>query len=149
MVMCCFANAIGAYYTYQWVECTGTTNEPIYGATSRSYTPRYSGEYAVIISNGDCSVMSDCINVNVAGLIVAEFEGLKIYPNPSTGLFNVELENFENTTVSIFDMTGKLILTKELHRVKTTVDIQKFARGVYLMQIQKDGRMQNISIVKE
>ena len=144
-----FANAVGANYTYQWVTCTSGGNDPIPGATGQSYTPVYSGDYAVIVSNGTCSVTSDCINVTVTGIIEAEMEGLKIYPNPSTGLFNVELQKFDHTSVRIFDMTGKLILSKELHQVKTTVDIQKFAKGVYVMQIQKAEKVYNISIVKE
>ncbi|MDF3026703.1 MAG: hypothetical protein K0S23_1010 [Fluviicola sp.] len=58
------ANEAGS--TYQWINCSGNT--PIAGATSQSFTPTQTGNYAVIVNNGSCSDTSNCVNVVVCNL---------------------------------------------------------------------------------
>lgn len=52
---------------YQWINCSN--NQPISGATSSSFTPTVSGDYAVILTgsfpNLTCTDTSDCISVTV------------------------------------------------------------------------------------
>ncbi|WP_417358629.1 LamG-like jellyroll fold domain-containing protein [Flavobacterium sp.] len=50
--------------TYQWVDCNND-DTPIDGATNQSFIPEVSGNYAVIVTNGNCSWQSDCIEVTV------------------------------------------------------------------------------------
>ncbi|WP_417353626.1 LamG-like jellyroll fold domain-containing protein [Flavobacterium alkalisoli] len=50
--------------TYQWVDCDNE-DAPIDEATSQTFTPTATGNYAVIITNGGCSVQSDCMDVSV------------------------------------------------------------------------------------
>lgn len=52
--------------TYQWINCTGNT--PVSGATSQSFTPAQTGNYAVIIANNGCVDTSGCVNVVVCSL---------------------------------------------------------------------------------
>lgn len=58
---------------YQWVDCDDS-NAPISGATSQSFTPTVSGNYAVEISSDACTELSDCnficildLTVNISG----------------------------------------------------------------------------------
>ncbi len=50
--------------------------------------------------------------------IELRLEGLKIFPNPTSGLLNVELESKEQIeTVSIFDITGKQVMVAHSNEV--------------------------------
>jgi hypothetical protein len=51
------ASATGV--TYQWIDCE--TGEPIEGATDQVYVALEEGEYAVIITQDNCSATSECI----------------------------------------------------------------------------------------
>ncbi len=59
------ANASGL--SYQWIDCE-ENDGAIMGATDQSFTPTTSGSYAVEISDGNCKVVSDCIDVIVVGV---------------------------------------------------------------------------------
>ena len=140
------ANATGAY-TYQWGDCSNGFTA-IAGETNQSFTPSLDGDYAVQISNGTCSVTSNCINITGLSLEQLAKMGIKIYPNPSTGLFTIEMEN-KNASMQIFDITGKLIWKHQTQNNKTRVDIQKFAKGIYLLRINKGQKNYNVHIIKK
>jgi hypothetical protein len=60
---------------------------------------------------------------------------IKIYPNPTNHIINIDgVINNENTTAKIFDVQGKLILSKELIE-KGTIDISDLNNGVYVIKI--------------
>ncbi|MFI5171377.1 MAG: PQQ-dependent sugar dehydrogenase [Chitinophagales bacterium] len=60
----------------------------------------------------------------------------EIIPNPGSGLFNI-LNLDKNTTVMIFDLTGKQI--GEFNALEnSTLDLTSYAEGVYIVQFIKD-----------
>lgn len=75
------ANASG--YTYQWVDCAGG-NAPISGATAQTFEVSESGDYAVEVSNGVCTVLSECIEVVVSSVAELQANGWYVFPNPAS-----------------------------------------------------------------
>jgi len=67
------------------------------------------------------------------------FSNLKIYPNPTTGFVNIDLgnQNLEsNSIVKLFDIQGRMILTKEMKTAIDNVNISNLSDGVYLITIE-------------
>mgnify|MGYP000150038434 CR=1 FL=1 len=72
------------------------------------------------------------------------FGGITLYPNPSTGIFNLEINSFEssNVSINIFDLKGKLInefmsnekYNKGYHKVKFNAD--DLPSGLYFYSIK-------------
>jgi len=63
---------------------------------------------------------------------------LSVYPNPSTGLLNI---NFENESVipesiSVFDMIGKKVFDEKGISSTTTLDLTDLKKGIYLVSIK-------------
>ncbi|WP_330444512.1 fibronectin type III domain-containing protein [Flavobacterium sp. C4GT6] len=56
--------------TYQWIDCDNE-DIPIEGATTQAFTPTVNGNYAVVITNGGCSVQSDCTEVTTGTEVCA------------------------------------------------------------------------------
>ncbi|MFK7970789.1 MAG: S8 family serine peptidase, partial [Bacteroidia bacterium] len=81
--------ADAATASYQWIDCA--TNAPIAGATTDTFEAILNGQYAVIITENGCSDTSTCFTVNSVGLQNAWAASVSVYPNPSTGIFMVEL----------------------------------------------------------
>lgn len=48
-----------AFTTFQWINCI--TAAPVEGAVDPAFTPELSGDYAVVVTKGGCSVTSECI----------------------------------------------------------------------------------------
>ena len=67
---------------------------------------------------------------------------LVLYPNPSSGLFKVELpENNGNSILKVTDMQGREIYSKVINsKIKTieTLDLEKYMKGIYLVVFETD-----------
>lgn len=128
------ANQTGA--SYQWIDCNNG-NAPISGATNSSYTPMSNGDYAVIIELNGCSETSNC--VNMIGLNVGEISSktnFSIYPNPTTGIFTIELEAINPpTTIRIFDVLGQEILQQEIQDTNTQINLNEYSNGTYFIEV--------------
>ena len=64
--------------------------------------------------------------------------GLTIYPNPSTGLFFLEFEEYHNYDISVFDLSGKLVFNKNVNAIKYKVDLSDLASGSYTIKITNE-----------
>jgi hypothetical protein len=72
---------------------------------------------------------------SVTGIAGANaYEVLKVYPNPSHGEFNLELEGTKR--ILIMDMTG-IIHVDEISSVKN-FSMNSLPKGIYLLQVNQD-----------
>ena len=72
--------------------------------------------------------------------------GINIYPNPTTGIFNIETQG--NFDVTITDISGKTILKTQQFK-NLTIDLSSFANGIYIISIQTDKSIYTTKVVKE
>ena len=73
------------------------------------------------------------------GLDVSQnkLSNFKIYPNPSNGVFNIEIdENLINAKATIYNLLGQKIKDFSIKSTTTTAMLNK---GMYLLKIEKDG----------
>ena len=68
----------------------------------------------------------------------AFFQNLRIYPNPSTGIFNIS--GAKDMDVAVFDMLGNQIINKRLNEENTQLSLKNLAKGLYFAKFQKDGK---------
>ena len=62
---------------------------------------------------------------------------IKIYPNPSNGLFTIQLnDHHTNTELFINDSFGQTILFKNIENQETQVDVSDFTAGIYFVRIE-------------
>lgn len=65
--------------------------------------------------------------------------GLKIYPNPTTGIVNIDLgnANLDNkSVVKLYDVQGRIISTKEMNSSVDNINISNLSDGVYMITIE-------------
>jgi hypothetical protein len=71
----------------------------------------------------------------VTGINDIKNSNIKIYPNPTNNIINIEgLNKNENNTIHIFDVQGKLVITKIITE-KGTIDLSELNKGVYVIKI--------------
>jgi len=138
-VMTITANFVGAS-SYQWIDCNDN-NAPISGETNQSFTASADGSYAVIISNGTCSDTSSCVTINTSGISDNVLSPVKIYPNPTSGNYVIELDQiYLSVQVRISDPSGRIV--EEFSSSATNKITGNFngAKGIYVVQIIADGK---------
>lgn len=117
------------YARYQWYR----NNKPIAGATAATYKLLYDGNYFAEVSDvNSCYNYSDTITVNALSIKENNTNeiALKIYPNPTQDIVNIEAPVAVNVRVT--DVVGKVILeSKDAH----SINLNQYADGTYFLQI--------------
>jgi len=78
--------------------------------------------------------------------------GLKVYPNPTQSIVNIEYINTINSnpkTISIFNVVGTRVYTGQLTKEKASVNMVNFAKGIYIVQIEEGGNKLTSKIIKQ
>lgn len=72
---------------------------------------------------------------------------ITIYPNPSTGIFNIVSQ--QNASVEIYDLLGKLIYNQSLANGTNSIDISNVNTGVYLLRVtDANGNSETHKLIK-
>jgi len=118
--------------TYEWLDCING-NTPINGATAASYNAPTNGLYAVRVTENGCSITSSCAILNTAGISENDSDEFQIFPNPTTGILNLNSNEFHTILVKSID--GKLIQKIEILSSPTIINLTNEVDGVYLIQL--------------
>jgi len=137
----------------------------IAGATENYYVAdQDTGSYFVRIGNADgCYTRSDIIKIPTNDYLPTvkrtgepdPFAGLKIYPNPTQGVFNLEMDNeiMGDFKISVITQTGKEILkikfTKSTSYFSTEIDLSGQTRGNYFINMSLDKYFKTNQIIVE
>lgn len=73
---------------------------------------------------------------------------IQIYPNPTSGLFTIYLEDKINGVLQIMNLNGNIVYTKELKEKEIHVDIQGQPAGIYIIKIQANQNIITKKIIK-
>lgn len=95
----------------------------------------------------DVFAYSNTIIIN--GNVKAQTATATVYPNPTKGTFNIEVEINDNAQVNVFNNFGQLVKTVQLTNQNTNVSLDEFANGLYYLQIVNGQTIQNQTIVKQ
>lgn len=77
---------------------------------------------------------------------IADTQSLLVYPNPTTGLLNVVLNDGESGEVKLFDMMGRTLLSQHVEG-SAVLDLHTLPQGVYMVKIG-NSIAQKILIIK-
>ena len=73
---------------------------------------------------------------------------ISIFPNPAQSVINVMADNkFLSEIYSIYDNTGKVVLTGKLNSQNTTIELGNLSGGIYMFSVGEN--MQTFKIIKE
>lgn len=111
-------------------------------STQDFITVKDAGLYSVIGKNefGCTSTASIKIEVREKGASLLNVNKIKVAvsPNPSTDLIHITVEDFKNKTISLIDLKGNIVFSQDLTSLNSTVSVNSFAKGVYLLNIIDD-----------
>lgn len=92
----------------------------------------------------------NCDDMLVGGISDEEnpTSGMLIYPNPTTGLFNVETDM--EGTLEVLDMMGRTVFSEAVRSSqRTIIDLKNKSKGIYLVRvISEKGSKQKLVVVE-
>ncbi|NOQ75106.1 MAG: T9SS type A sorting domain-containing protein [Crocinitomix sp.] len=133
--------------TYQWVDCNDD-NAPIDGEIDQDFIPTENGSYAVEVTIDGCTVTSECVDFINIGINENDlFNQVSIYPNPSTGLVNINLGQLTAASVKIISIDGRVVYqTAQVSNELLQVQLDT-APGVYFVQVSQNGSQKQFKLI--
>lgn len=123
-------------YTYSWSN--GGVTDTVLFLTA--------GTYSVTITDGQgCETMVDNIVVQDNTSIEEELEAginlLEAFPNPSAGIFtvNLELAKTDDLKLEVYDLSGRMLFADQASRVseyRKEINLSAQSAGMYLLRVQ-------------
>ena len=132
--------------TYQW----SLGGSSLSGANSQTYMLTQTGSYTVQITDvNGCSATSAATVVTALGIsMVISENALSLYPNPTTGSMQLNIDqDLVGADVRVFDYAGKMAFAGKAESINNSISFEGVA-GVYLVQLNKDGKTITKKIVK-
>jgi hypothetical protein len=66
----------------------------------------------------------------------------RLYPNPTSGSFRIELSDMVNVgRMEITNITGALVYSKEVQGTVLEADLKGMGKGIYLVKVYSAGRL--------
>lgn len=138
------------------VDVDGTWYDPSHNALAGSsiHASQFQGSfnYDYVTGNGVCPNDSSQVTVIVLNscdfLSVDEavFEGVQLYPNPTTGIINIDAD--KEFTVNVTDANGRKVKADFNSTIgTTTIDLSKVQVGVYLVTLTNESASKVFRVV--
>ncbi len=61
-----------------------------------------------------------------------------VYPNPSNGVFTIELDATEKHDITVNNALGQTVISITTNGMNTTIDLSKFDKGVYTVELKNN-----------
>ncbi|MBP1644663.1 MAG: hypothetical protein H6Q16_238 [Bacteroidetes bacterium] len=114
---------------------------------------RIKREVIVIPSKMAYSQMpNDSIVDDKATINIIERDDIKIYPNPTKGDLNIELNttsDIQKIQINIISIKGQLLYNTDVVQRAYNLDLSSFAQGAYILIMQVNDKKYEWKIIKE
>jgi hypothetical protein len=139
--------------TYEWYKegnLVATTNNPYYVIdTTGIYTVK-------VISLGCSSLVSNNFNAIFTAIRVKSntINNFELYPNPTDGrlVFQLDMKKPSQVSVELYTLEGRAMYSKEYkttQSIREELDMQEYAKGVYLIKLKVDEESFYHKVVKQ
>jgi hypothetical protein len=137
----------GNTLTYLWTAPAGIMLSSTSAVKPKFNAPEIKQDSVIIftltVNDGITNSEPSSVRISILNVIktATEFSGLddiKIYPNPSKGIFNIEgLNGNRQNSIEIYTIDGKLVQHKKSNLTRDEVDLSNQIPGTYLLLIDK------------
>ena len=88
-----------------------------------------------------CSSEAGTVNVTLDVVSVAQIDQLdyvNIFPNPTSGLTKIEIDNEDAYTINVKSIDGRIMQTAAEVSVSHNLDLSNYAAGLYIIELQNE-----------
>ena len=112
-----------------------------------------SGDYWMIATDAN-NCISDTVFYTVVHSLIDNFSSseFNIYPNPTTGIVNIEFTNIsEDIKVKLFNVLGEIVSEniemKTKNKTTLKIDLSTFAKGIYFVELESEKSIVNQKLI--
>lgn len=116
---------------HEWPVLTPTKNN--YGLGNRNLDFNLSKEIWRFFSKYQKSALGTYVSIDE---VQADENTVTVSPNPSNGMFTLNVKDHKNAKVKITDLLGKVVYESTLKSELTTIDLRSVGEGIYIYSVQ-------------
>jgi hypothetical protein len=134
--------------SYSWMSPESYllgNNVLAYPKTSTSYTVTGTDQNGCSASNVVVVSVDPCTGIASYG----SGASIRVYPNPNSGVFSIDLGSATEAVTEISDVTGRVIARVQSQDQIVTMNIEGFASGVYYARVETASGGQVIRVIKQ
>ncbi len=136
----------GSFASYMWSTGGTAQTESVDGPTLGLGTQTVT--VTVMDANGCAGMDSVTFEVvQCTSIDENELNLVSVYPNPTNGLFTIELMNAGQISLLLTDAQGKIITSRTIQQTEN-IDITELETGIYFLTVSNDQGEQVLRIVK-
>jgi len=121
---------------YQWIFGDGGTANNIQAKQEYTYSKFQSRNYIACLKviNLAGYTSDSCMEIQITGSLqpFIKKSGIRVFPNPNDGKFNVEISK-SNGTITV-EVYNQIIFTSNLYQFSNSLDLNQ-AKGIYLVKV--------------
>ncbi len=126
-------------------QFTGTTIPSSVTSTGGSMYVVFLSDESLRSNGWNASYNSTTLGVND---LVLNDNNIKIYPNPTTGIFTIKSSLEEAINVQLFDILGKQVLkTFKIEKGLINIDVSDLSKGIYLLKLSNQDSFINQKLI--
>jgi hypothetical protein len=129
------------------------------GEAQQNFENLEAGLYFIEIDKGEyCKKNSELIDLRSGSVNVDENENdnlnVAVYPNPGTGIYQLEVSERANVRYTVQDLQGRTIVTGNVNNIQgegpvnKELDISSNANGTYIVKVFVNDEVKNIRLIK-
>jgi len=131
----------------QWTGTDATVKKYSYNLSNLTNEPNIIFRFVFAsdeAENGEGAIIDNFVIDATAILAVKNntLDNFKIYPNPSTAIFNIQRQTNAEMEISVYDITGKLVFTdKNILKSHYALNLSKINKGLYFLKINEGNKI--------
>ena len=129
-----------------WNSVTTTTNP--YTLSGLSEATSYEVQVIAHCTNGVTSDPSATITLTTTGINDYELNNVVVYPNPTTGMIQIQNSESRIENVEVYDAYGKMLNVVSVNDNTAVLDLSSYAAGTYFVKIMTENGMVTKRVVK-
>jgi hypothetical protein len=72
-----------------------------------------------------------------------------VYPNPSNGIFVIELDGTKRYDVTVYNILGQTVFSTFTNTTLTTLDLSSFDKGIYTVELKDKNTIYTEKVIVE
>jgi PKD repeat protein len=143
------STSIANTLNYSWNFGDGNTSS----IASPSHTYTTSGTYTITLIASNCifsDTITKTIQIGVTSIEESQISAFEFYPNPTTNQIHLKVANkLLGSIYTIYDFTGKTVLTGKILSEHSVVELANLSRGIYLLNVGENLQTTTFKVIKE
>ena len=100
-----------------------------------------------------CASPTTAVTVKFSGTLATDSFALgskiKVYPNPTSGMINIDMKDLSFAKTTLYDLNGKVLKSQSSDSTSSKINISDLAKGIYLLKIDTNNGSITKQIIKD